>query len=200
VRQETSISIRASICWVVKCLALDRIGNWVVKQLVDIISGSIGLLLSLPIIATFGAIVYAKLPSLVFYCQRRLGRNGKSFDIVKIRNIRLDSAKEGQIEWPISNHSRRLKMDAFIGKWNVDEAPQFWNVLKSKMGLVGPRLGYPQRSATFDPSIPPSNGRQRGQACCYSSVSKYLRFIDAAEASHERLLGAERTSGSVCKL
>ena len=190
-RQETSISIRASACWVVKCLALDRIGNWVVKQLVDIISGSIGLLLFLPIIAIFGAIVYAELPSLVFYCQCRFGRNRKSFDIVKIRNVRLDSAKDGQIEWPISNRSRRLKMDAFIGKWNVGEAPQFWDVLKSKVGLVGPRLGHPQRSATFDYSIPPS----RGQACRYSSVFKYLRFINAAEASHERLLAAERTSG-----
>jgi lipopolysaccharide/colanic/teichoic acid biosynthesis glycosyltransferase len=166
-----------------------------VKQLVNIIGGSMGLLLSLPIIAIFGAIVYAELPSLVFYCQRRLGRDGKSFDIVKIRNIRLDPAKDGQIEWSISNHSRRLKMDAFVGKWNVDEAPQFWDVLKSKMGLVGPRLGHPQRSATFDHSIPPSDGRHRGQACRYSSVSEYLRFINAAKALHERLLAAERTSG-----
>jgi len=169
--------------------------NWVVKQLVDIIGCSIGLLLSLPIITVFDAIVYAELPSLVFYCQRRLGRNGKSFDIVRIRNIRLDSAKDEQIEWPILNHSLHLKMDAFIGKWNVDEAPQFWDALKSKMGLVGPQLGRPQRNAPFNHGVPPCDGRHRGQACRYFSVSKYLRFINTAEASHERLLAAERTSG-----
>ena len=77
-RQGTSVSIWASTGVVVKRLVFDRIGNQVVKRLVDTIGGLISLLLFLPIIAAFGVIVYVESLSTVFYRQRQLGRNGKS--------------------------------------------------------------------------------------------------------------------------
>jgi lipopolysaccharide/colanic/teichoic acid biosynthesis glycosyltransferase len=166
-RQGASISIRASTCWIVECPMLNRIGNWVVKQLVDIISVSIGLLLSLPIIAVFDAIVYAESPSLIFYRQRRLGRNRKSFDIVKVCNVRLGLAKDRQIGWAIPHPPPCLKMGAFVRKWNVDEMPRFWNVRKDEMGLIGPRPKCPQQGARFNHGMPYYNACHRGQTGNY---------------------------------
>jgi len=59
--------------------------------------------LSLPIIAIFGAIVYSESPGPIFYRQRRSGRNGKPFDIFKIRSMRLDAEPDGKVGWTIQN-------------------------------------------------------------------------------------------------
>jgi lipopolysaccharide/colanic/teichoic acid biosynthesis glycosyltransferase len=139
---------------------LNRIGNWVVKQLIDIISVSIGLLLSLPIIAVFNTIVDAESPSLIFYRQRRLGRNRKSFDIVKVYNRQLGLAKDRQIEWAIPHPPPCLKMGAFVWKWNVDKMPRFWNVCKDEMGLIRPRSERPQQGARFNHGMSYYNARQ----------------------------------------
>jgi len=152
-RQGMSISIRASAGLVVKRPALDRISDRVMKRLVNIISSLIGLLLSFPITAILSLIVYVKSPSSVFYRQRRLSKSGKPFDIVKMRNMPLDSAKDRQIEWTIPDHSCRLKIGAFMREWNIDKVPQFWDVLKGKRGLVGSRPEHLQRNTTFNRGI-----------------------------------------------
>jgi len=81
--------------------------------------------------------------------QRRSGRNGKPFDIIKIRSMRLDAEGDGKAGWTIQNDPRRLRVGAFMRKWNIDEVPQFWNVLKGEMSLVGPRPERPELVARF---------------------------------------------------
>src|SRR5207244_3343205 len=66
-------------------LPLDRSVNIFLKRVVDIFGSIVGLILALPIIALFGAIVYWESPGPIFYRQRRLGRSGLEFDILKIR-------------------------------------------------------------------------------------------------------------------
>jgi exopolysaccharide biosynthesis polyprenyl glycosylphosphotransferase len=140
-------------------LPLDRMFNRLVKRLVDIVGAVIGLLLSAPIIAIFGALVYLESPGPIFYRQRRLGRNGKTFEMLKIRSMRLDAEKDGKIGWSTKDDPRRLRIGAFIRKWNIDEAPQFWNVLKSDMSLVGPRPERPELIQDFKHEIPHYNAR-----------------------------------------
>jgi FlaA1/EpsC-like NDP-sugar epimerase len=72
-------------------LPLDRIVSRATKRAIDVVGGTVGLLLSLPIIVIFGAILYSESPGPIFYRQRRSGRNGKPFDIIKIRSMRLDA-------------------------------------------------------------------------------------------------------------
>jgi lipopolysaccharide/colanic/teichoic acid biosynthesis glycosyltransferase len=67
-----------------------------------------------------------------------MGRRGHFFDMYKIRSMALDADKDGD-QWARPNDTRRLKIGAFIRKWNIDETPQFWNVLQGDMSLVGPR-------------------------------------------------------------
>jgi exopolysaccharide biosynthesis polyprenyl glycosylphosphotransferase len=140
-------------------LPLDRIANRVIKRLLDIIGGIIGLILSVPIIATFSLIVYLESPGPIFYRQRRLGRNGKPFDIIKIRSMRLDAEKLGTPGWTVQDDPRRLKVGAFMRKWNIDEVPQFWNVLRGEMSLVGPRPERPELIANFKHDIAHYNAR-----------------------------------------
>jgi lipopolysaccharide/colanic/teichoic acid biosynthesis glycosyltransferase len=120
-------------------LPLDRIVNRVVKRLFDIVGGVFGLILSVPIILVFGCLIYSKSPGPIFYRQRRFGRNGKPFNMVKLRVGRIDSDKAGNAERMVRNDPGGLDVDAFMRRWNIEKIPQFWNVLRGEMSLVGPR-------------------------------------------------------------
>jgi exopolysaccharide biosynthesis polyprenyl glycosylphosphotransferase len=140
-------------------LPLDRMFNKLVKRLIDIVGAIVGLLLSAPLIAIFGALVYLESPGPIFYRQRRLGRNGKTFDMLKIRSMRLDAEKDGKVGWSKKDDPRRLRIGKFMRKWNIDETPQFWNVLKGEMSLVGPRPERPELIRNFKHEIPHYNVR-----------------------------------------
>ena len=140
-------------------LPLDRMFNKLVKRLIDIVGAIVGLVLSAPIIAIFGALVYLESPGPILYRQRRLGRNGKTFDMLKIRSMRLDAEKDGKVGWSKKDDPRRLRVGAFMRKWNIDETPQFWNVLKGEMSLVGPRPERPELIRNFKHEIPHYNAR-----------------------------------------
>jgi exopolysaccharide biosynthesis polyprenyl glycosylphosphotransferase len=140
-------------------LPLDSMFNRLVKRLVDIVGAIVGLLLSVPLIAIFGTLVYLESPGPILYRQRRLGRNGKTFEMLKIRSMRLDAEKDGKAGWSRKDDPRRLRIGAFMRKWNIDEAPQFWNVLKGDMSLVGPRPERPELTRNFKHEIAHYNAR-----------------------------------------
>ena len=144
-------------------LPLDRIVSRAIKRGIDIVGGMVGILLSLPIIAVFGTIVYLESPGPIFYRQRRSGRNGKPFDIIKIRSMRIDAERDGSVGWTVQNDPRRLRVGAFMRKWNIDEVPQFWNVLMGEMSLVGPRPERPELVARFKHDIPHYNARHNAK-------------------------------------
>ncbi len=143
----------------VASLPLDQTVNIVLKRAVDIIGSLVGLLLSIPFIAIFGAIVYLESPGPILYRQRRLGRNGHEFYIFKIRSMKLDAEAPGKIGWTTKNDPRRLRIGEFMRKCNIDEVPQFWNVLKGEMSLVGPRPERPELIHNFKDEIPHYNAR-----------------------------------------
>jgi lipopolysaccharide/colanic/teichoic acid biosynthesis glycosyltransferase len=97
-------------------------------------------------------------PGSVIYRQVRTGRNGKPFTIYKLRSMRLDAERNGA-QWAVANDDRRLKIGAFMREWNLDELPQFWNVLKGDMSLVGPRPERPELIEKFEHEIPHYNPR-----------------------------------------
>ena len=140
-------------------LPLDCTFNKLIKRFIDIVGAIVGLLLSAPLIAIFGTLVYLESPGPIFYRQRRLGRNGKAFDIVKIRSMRLDAEQDGKIGWSTKDDPRRLRIGSFMRKWNIDELPQFWNVFKGEMSLVGPRPERPELIRSFKHEIPHYNAR-----------------------------------------
>lgn len=139
-------------------LPLDRLVNRILKRAVDIVGAVVGLTLSAPLIAIFGALVYLESPGPIFYRQVRTGRNGRSFKIIKLRSMKLD-AEVGGAQWAKEGDPRRLKVGALMRETNIDEVPQFWNVLKGEMSLVGPRPERPELIANFQYDIPHYNAR-----------------------------------------
>ena len=132
-------------------LPLDRPVNQILKRIVDIIGATIGLIIFAPIIAVFTTLVYLESGGPVFYKPRRLGRGGVPFDMIKIRSMKLNADKEGSGHWTLKDDPRRLRIGAFMRKWNIDELPQFWNVLKGDMSLVGPRPPIAEEVAQYEP-------------------------------------------------
>ena len=144
-------------------LPLDRLANILLKRAVDIVGSIVGLILSLPLMVMFGALVYWESPGPILYRQRRLGRNGIEFDILKIRSMKLDAEVAGEVGWTKKDDPRRLSVGAFMRHWNIDEVPQFWNVLKGEMSLVGPRPERPELINNFKHDIPHYNARHNAK-------------------------------------
>ncbi len=139
-------------------LPLDRFFNRTLKRGIDLAGAAAGLVLSLPLMAIFGALVWWESPGPIFYRQVRMGKNGKTFEILKIRSMRMDAETAGA-QWAKENDPRRLAVGAFMRRWNIDELPQFWNVLKGDMSLIGPRPERPELIEEFKHKIPHYHAR-----------------------------------------
>ncbi|MEZ5303402.1 MAG: exopolysaccharide biosynthesis polyprenyl glycosylphosphotransferase [Verrucomicrobiales bacterium] len=133
--------------------------NFAIKRLVDIAGALVGLAVSAPLIAVFGFLIYRESPGSIFYRQRRIGRHGEVFEIIKLRSMKLNAEAGGKVGWTVKDDPRRLRVGEFMRKWNIDEVPQFWNVLKGEMSLVGPRPERPELIANFKEEIPHYNAR-----------------------------------------
>lgn len=140
-------------------LPLDRTLNRIMKRTIDIVGGLVGLLVSAPIMAVFGTMVYMESPGPIIFPQRRTSRCGRVFTIYKIRSMRINAEASSGAVWCTRDDPRRLKIGTFMRKYNIDELPQFWNVLKGDMSLVGPRPERPELIEKFKDEIPNYNAR-----------------------------------------
>ena len=132
--------------------------NSMLKRVVDIVGALVGLMFSMPIMITLAIIIKRESPGPIIYRQVRTGRHGHPFTIFKLRSMRLDAEKAGA-QWAVAADPRRLKIGAFMREWNLDELPQFWNVLIGDMSLVGPRPERPELIEKFEHDIPHYNPR-----------------------------------------
>ena len=146
----------------VKALRHDRSGNKLLRRLVDIVGALVGLLISVPVIAILAVLIRRESPGPLFYRQTRLGLHDEPFELIKLRSMRVDAEKEQGAVWTIKNDPRRLKIGEFMRKWNLDELPQFWNVLIGEMSLVGPRPERPEFVEKFRDTVNYYNLRH----CC----------------------------------
>lgn len=124
-----------------------------IKRMLDIIFAIIGLIFSFPLIILFGVLIKLESEGPVFYRQERVGLNGKYFYVTKLRSMRNDAEKNGA-QWADKDDPRVTRVGKFIRKTRIDELPQFWNVLKGDMSLIGPRPERPMFTAQFNKEIP----------------------------------------------
>lgn len=124
-----------------------------VLRLIDIVAGIIGLaslLLFLPLVL-LGNLAGNRGP--LFYAQERVGRKGKIFKIVKLRSM-VNGAEKNGAQWAVKNDSRITRFGKFLRKTRLDEIPQFWNILKGEMSLIGPRPERPEFVKELEKEIP----------------------------------------------
>ncbi len=144
-------------------LPLDSSLNVALKRALDIVGALIGLFVFSPVIAFFGLMVRMESPGAIFYRQRRTGMDGRTFDIIKIRSMKLNAEAGTGAKWCVKDDPRRLRVGAFMRKWNIDELPQFWNVLMGEMSLVGPRPERPELIKNFKHEIPHYQARHNAK-------------------------------------
>jgi sugar transferase (PEP-CTERM system associated) len=90
----------------------------------------------------------------VLYRQRRVGRHGAVFDVLKFRSMRTDAEKAGEAIWAVKNDPRVTRVGAVIRKTRLDELPQLFNVLRGDMSFVGPRPERPEFVHQLEERIP----------------------------------------------
>jgi exopolysaccharide biosynthesis polyprenyl glycosylphosphotransferase len=140
-------------------LPLDFPHNRALKRAFDILGALVGLSLSLPLLLFLGFLIHRESPGPILYRQRRLGLKGRIFEMLKLRSMHLNAEPQNIAQWSTKEDARRLKIGALMRRFNLDEIPQFWNVLKGEMSLVGPRPERPEFTSVFQESIEDYNVR-----------------------------------------
>ncbi|MGE3465730.1 MAG: TIGR03013 family XrtA/PEP-CTERM system glycosyltransferase [Pyrinomonadaceae bacterium] len=102
-----------------------------------------GLVLSLPVAIITAILIKLDSRGPIFYKQERVGKSGRTFNVIKFRSMKTDAEADGKPIWAASNDERVTRVGKVIRKLRIDEIPQFWNILKGEMNFVGPRPERP---------------------------------------------------------
>lgn len=132
---------------------LDYFWNRIAKRAEDIVGSMVGLLISSPVIFVAAPLIKLTSPGPAFYRQERCGEGGERFYIHKLRTMKESAEAETGPVWTTDGDPRRTKIGAFLRRYNLDELPQFWNVLTGDMSLVGPRPERPHFVEQFKEDI-----------------------------------------------
>ncbi|MDP3069232.1 MAG: exopolysaccharide biosynthesis polyprenyl glycosylphosphotransferase [Opitutaceae bacterium] len=137
-------------------LAIRRLFNRALKRLVDVVGALVGLAVSAPLIALLAALIKRESPDgPVFFGQQRVGAGHRPITMWKLRSMAPDAAATDTAQQSTARGDPRLlRIGAFLRRWNLDELPQFWNVLRGEMSLVGPRPERPYHVDRLSSEIP----------------------------------------------
>ena len=161
--------LRKSYCWS--------------RPLIDVCVSLMCLLIATPVIFVSGVIIKLSSPGSVFYTQERVGKNGRLFKIIKLRTMCVDSESQSGAVWAKNNDSRVTTIGRFLRKTHLDEIPQFINVIKGDMSIIGPRPERPMFVTRFKDEIPGYANRLMvkpgitGMAQCYYKYDENINDV-----------------------
>lgn len=115
-----------------------------VKRLLDIVCGTLGLVVSLPIMALVAIAIRLDSPGPIIYRQKRVGLAGRCFNVLKFRSMTTDAEQGTGAKWATPDDLRITRVGRFLRKFRLDEFPQFVNVIWGDMSFVGPRPERPE--------------------------------------------------------
>jgi sugar transferase (PEP-CTERM system associated) len=130
-----------------------RPGTRRLKRILDVTVSVIGIVLSAPLMLLTALAIRLESPGPTLYSQVRAGEFGKLFTIYKFRSMRTDAEKAGA-QFAQENDPRVTRVGKFIRKTRLDELPQFWNVLRGDMSMVGPRPERPVFIEQLEQQVP----------------------------------------------
>ncbi len=136
----------------IRSTPLDSISNMALKRAVDIIGSLLLIVLTSPLMLFTAIGVKLSSPGPVLFRQTRVGRHNKEFTMYKFRSMCVNDSEE--TGWSTGSDPRTTKFGAFVRKFALDELPQFFNVLKGDMSLVGPRPEVPYYVEIFKKRVP----------------------------------------------
>ena len=128
--------------------------NDLLKRVLDLVVGIVGLVLSLPVMAAVALAVRLDSKGPIIYRQTRVGRMGQCFQVFKFRSMRIDAEKANGAQWAVANDPRITRIGKALRKYRFDELPQFVNVIRGEMSFVGPRPERPEFVDELRKTIP----------------------------------------------
>ncbi len=133
---------------------LDNVMKNFAKRMFDVVFSLTAILLTLPVMLLASIMVKMTSKGPIIYKQERIGLNRKPFFMYKFRSMKVQEDKEEKRKWTVKDDPRRTKWGAFMRKTSIDELPQFFNVLKGEMSVIGPRPERPFFVDKFKEEIP----------------------------------------------
>ena len=124
-----------------------------IKRCADVLGASVLLVLSLPLMVLIAVAIGCETGFPILFWQKRAGLNGKPFNMAKFRSMVRDAERKGP-SWTTNHDLRITRVGRFIRKYRLDELPQFWNVIRGEMSLVGPRPEQPYFCELLERQIP----------------------------------------------
>lgn len=126
----------------------------IAKRAMDVVISALALVAASPVMLISAIAIRCCDGGPVFYRQCRLTENGRTFDILKFRSMRVDAEKDGVARLASEHDDRVTPVGKILRKYRVDELPQFINILKGEMSVVGPRPERPEIAAQYEELIP----------------------------------------------
>lgn len=128
------------------------LGKIVLSRVVSIAFALVGLILTAPLMAVIAVIVKATSPGPALFVQDRVGLRGRSFRLYKFRTMTVATSTTS--EWEADNVARITPIGHWLRRFRLDELPQFWNILRGDMNLIGPRPHPVSNHRLFEAEIP----------------------------------------------
>jgi exopolysaccharide biosynthesis polyprenyl glycosylphosphotransferase len=125
-----------------------------VKRGFDLLVAGAAAIVFSPLMLAIALAIWLEDRGPIFYRQVRMGLDGKPFDILKFRSMRIGAERESGAKWAERDDPRRTRVGRLIRAWSLDELPQLWNVLRGDMSVVGPRPERPQFVEQFRAELP----------------------------------------------
>lgn len=139
---------------VVRDVPLDSIFNKFIKRVFDICFSIVAIVLTSPIMLFVAIGVKATSSGPILFKQERVSLNNKTFNMLKFRSMKVQTEEASDIVWTTENDPRKTKFGSFIRRTSLDELPQFFNVLRGDMSIVGPRPERPYWVNQFKKKVP----------------------------------------------
>lgn len=135
-------------------IPLDNLFKNFLKRSFDVVFSLFAIILTSPLLVFSAIMVKLTSPGPIIFKQERVGLDRKNFDMYKFRSMRLQTDEEEMDKWTTKNDPRKTWWGNFMRKTSIDELPQFFNVLKGDMSVIGPRPERPFFVDKFKEEIP----------------------------------------------
>lgn len=147
-----------------------------IKRAFDILFSGLGLVIASPLMLIV-ALLIRRDGGTVFYRQKRLTKNGKVFEILKFRSMRMDAEKDGVARLSTGEHDSRITpVGRVIRACRLDELPQLWNIFVGDMSFIGPRPERPEIAEQYERELPEFSLRLQAKAGLTGYAQVYGKY------------------------
>ena len=147
-----------------------------IRRAIDILGAATALVLASPALGVAAVAIKLTSRGPVLYRQRRVGRGGAEFDVLKLRTMVQGAEHIGAGLWVDRDDARITRAGAFLRRTSLDELPNLWNVLRGEMSLIGPRPTVPEQVAVY-------SERQRGRLAIRPGITPSASSRSTCSAS-----------------